>query len=143
MAAALLALVLAACGIAGSPVPSFDRVQFFFPQHDQPLGSGDMARLEGTVVFEDGCVWVRRADGERVLPLWPSDTQTGEINDLPAIQGPNLELLIETGSPTALGGSETDLATATELVGEIPDACAGDAFWVVSTVEMPPGGAPE
>lgn len=130
--------MLVACGTAGSPVPSFERVQFFFPQHDQPLGSGDMARLEGTVVFEDGCVWVRTAAGERFLALWPADTQTGEINDLPAIQGPDLALLIETGSPTALGGSATDLRTATELVGEIPDACAGDAFWVVSTVENRP-----
>jgi hypothetical protein len=139
---ALLAVTLVACGVAGSPVPSVERVQFFLPQHDQPLGSGDSARLEGTVAFEDGCVWVRTGDATRYLVLWPADAEAGEINDLPAVLGPDGGLLVETGSPTALGGSETDLTTATELVGEIPDACASDAFWVVSTVEMRPGGAP-
>jgi hypothetical protein len=38
----------------------------------------------------------------------------------------------------ALGGSEADLATATQLVGAIPGACASDGFWVVSTVESRP-----
>jgi hypothetical protein len=139
---ALLAVALAACGVAGSPVPSFERVQFFFPQHDQPLGSGDMARLEGTVVFEDGCVWVRTGDDTRYLVLWPADTEAGEINDMPAVLGPDGGLLVETGSPTALGGGSTSLAAATEIAGPIPEACADDAFWAVSTVEIRPGGEP-
>jgi hypothetical protein len=140
--AAASASTLAGCAV-GAPSPSFERVEFFFPRHDQPLGSGDMARLEGDVVFEDGCLWVRTADGARVLALWPADSEAGEINDMPAVIGPDGGLLVETGSPTALGGSSTSRTVATELVGPIPEACSGDAFWAVSTVEMRPGGAPQ
>jgi len=133
----LMAMTLAGCA-AGSASPSFERVQFYFPRHADPLGAGDAARLEGTTAFADGCLWIETEAGDRFLPLWPSDTTAGEINDLPAVLGPDSELLVETGSLTVLGGSQTDLATAAELVGAIPAACASDAFWAVSTVESRP-----
>lgn len=99
---------------------------------------GDAALLEGELQFADGCVWVEASDGSRFLILWPSNTGPGVINSLPAVVGPGRELLAETGEVTQLGGSETDLATAERLVGEIPAACSGDSFWVVSTVENRP-----
>ena len=81
--------------------------------------------------------------GPACSDLRPADSEAGEINNMAAVIGPDGGLLVETGSPTALGGSSTSRTAATELVGPIPEACSGDAFWAVSTVEMRPGGAPQ
>lgn len=119
-----------------SEVP--EPADFFFPQHGSPLGTGDLALLEGTLVAADGCLWIEAGDGSRHLVIWPSDTGRGMINGQPAVLGPGNELLAETGSHTMLGGSGTDAGTALRLAGEIPAACAGESFWVASTVESRP-----
>ena len=83
-------------------------------------------------MFADG--WIQPPTGDRLLVLWPSNTTLGKINDLPTPLGPDHELLVETGSVAHLGGSSTNLETVQDLVGTIPRACAGEAFWVASTV---------
>jgi hypothetical protein len=130
--AALLAL--AGCA-AEAPTPS--EPQIFFPRHASPAGTGDAALLEGRVGFADGCLFVEVADGSRYLVLWPSDTTLGRINSLPAVMGPP-DYPVEIGENLRLGGSEADRATAEELVGPIPERCALDGYWAVSTVDHSP-----
>ena len=110
----------------------------YFPRHDSVLGTGHLALLEGPLVFGDGCLWIKPSGGERHLILWPSNTTLGKINDLPVVLGPDHELLAETGSVARLGGRFTDLDQAQELVGPIPMACSGEAFWIAGTVENRP-----
>jgi hypothetical protein len=132
---AILLVLLAACTSA-PPTPTAGGV--FFPRHGSPLGAGDAALLEGVARFEDGCLWIRTASGERVLLLWPRDTTLGRLNSQPAVFGPGNALLYEVGDIAddvyGIGGSTTTLATARELVGEIPEPCARDSFWAVSSI---------
>ena len=130
------ALVLAGCATEPTPTPA----TFFFPQHANPLGTGHLARLDGVMLYEDQCLWVQPAPGERVLVLWPSDVILGNINNHPAILDPDRVLLVEAGSGATLGGSSVNLETAIQLVGPIPDRCAGDSFWEASTADSLGGG---
>ncbi len=133
---AVIALaVLAGCATE-PPEPTAPGV--FFPRHGSPLGVGDAALLEGVARFEDGCLWVETAAGERVLPLWPADTHLGRLNSQPAVFGPGNTLLFEVGDIAddvyGIGGSMTTPEIARDLVGEIPEPCAAGSFWVVSEV---------
>jgi hypothetical protein len=137
LAILLLLGPLAACAApagsqAASPAP------VFFPRHSSPLGQGDAALLEGVARFADGCLWIETPAGERVLLLWPADTRLGLLNSQPAVFGPGDALLYEVGDVAddvyEIGGSSTALDDARQLVGEIPESCARDAFWVVSDV---------
>jgi hypothetical protein len=136
---ASVALVLIGCG-AEPPAP--EPVELFFPQHDSPLGTGDAALLEGEAVFDDGCLWIQASDGMRFLPLWPADVQLGMIDSQPAVMAPSGGLLVEVGDAfrdvSRLGGSEASAEVARELVGEIPERCATDGFWVVADVLSAP-----
>jgi hypothetical protein len=103
------------------------------------LGGGDTALVEGIAVMAEGCLLHQAADGTRYLPLWPQDTRLGKINDLPAILGPNRDLLVEVGDidpndRVELAGSEVPRERATELVGAVPERCAVGRYWVVSDV---------
>lgn len=126
------AVFVAGCAAEASLTPTGS---VFFPRHAGLLGNGYEARLAGPLVFADGCVWIQPPDGDRFLILWPSNTILGKINDLPAVLGPDHELLVETGSVAVLGGRSTDLETAVQLVGPIPKRCAGEAFWEAGAVE--------
>jgi hypothetical protein len=128
------AAVLAGCASDPTPTPALSA---YFPRHASPLGTGHLALLEGPVVFKAGCIWVQSDPGDDFLILWPSNTTLGMINKLPAVLGPDRELLAETGDVVRLGGNTVDNETAQELVGKMPKACAGEAFWVVSTVNQP------
>ena len=130
-----VAVFLAACAAEASPTPA---ASVFFPRHASPLGAGDQALIEGQVVFANGCVWVQPSGRERLLVVWPSNTTLGKINDLPAVLGPDSELLVETGSVTRLAGRSTDLETARNLAGNIPEQCSTNGFWVASNVEDRP-----
>jgi hypothetical protein len=127
-----VAFFLAGCAAEPSPTPAESA---FFPRHSSPLGTGHLALLEGPLVFEDGCLWIKPADGDRFLVLWPSDTTLGKINNKPVVLGPQHLLLAETGDITLLGGNGTDLETALRVVPGIPKACAGEAFWIASMVD--------
>ncbi len=126
-------LVLAACG--GGPAPDDEP---YVPRHAAPFGIGDAALLQGTAVYEDGCLFIVAGDGTRYLPLWPVDALLGMINSEPAILGPDGELLVESGDAfvdiVELGGSEATAERAAEILGDIPERCANDRFWVVGDV---------
>lgn len=126
-----LALVLAGCAAEQAPTPA----EFFFPQHAGLRGNGFEAGLQGVVVYADRCLWVQSTAGERFLVLWPSDVVLSKINSRPAILDPERVLLVETGSGAILGGRSVDLQTAIQLVGPIPERCAGDSFWQASAVD--------
>ena len=134
-AAGCLLVVLAGCATE-PPTPSGSAV--FFPRHDSPLGTGEAALLEGRARFADGCLWVVTDAGDRFLLLWPADTELGLLNSQPAVFGPDRALLYEVGDIAddiyGIGGSETTPEIARQLVGEIPEPCARDSFWVVSEV---------
>jgi hypothetical protein len=134
-AAVACAVVVAGCATE-PPQPTGSGV--FFPRHDGPLGAGDAALLEGRARFVDGCLWVVTDANERVLLLWPADTELGLLNSQPAVFGPARRLLFEVGDIAddvyGIGGSMTTAETARELVGEIPEPCARGSFWVVSDV---------
>ena len=136
-------VVLLALASCETVAPSASAPEFFFPRHAGTLGTGDAALVEGIAVMEDGCLLLQTADGTRYLPLWPQDMHLGKINDLPAVLGPNRDLLAEVGdiNPTdrvELGGSEVPRARATELVGAIPERCAVGRYWVVGDVLTQP-----
>ena len=127
------ALLLAACGAEPSPSPG---ATFFFPQHGGLRGNGFEAALQGVVVYADRCLWVQSTAGERYLVLWPSDVILSNIGNGPAILAPtDRELIVETGSGAIIGGRRVDLETAIQLVGPIPERCAGDSFWEASAVD--------
>ena len=131
-------MVLAGCANQ-EPTPSPDGDGLFFPRHGSPLGVGDGALLEGELAFAAGCLVVHAVDGTRFLPLWPADTEPGVINAQPVVFGPGTRLLAETGITIRVGGGQVaDRAAAEELVGPIPERCAADAFWGVSTVDTRP-----
>jgi hypothetical protein len=128
--------LLVACS---ATAPTSSQAAFYFPRHAEPLGNGDHAVIEGVARLDDGCLSIVAADGAAYLPLWPADTELGMINSLPAIMSADGELLVEVGDidpndRVGLAGFETSQATAEELVGEIPERCQGDRFWVVENV---------
>jgi hypothetical protein len=134
----LLASVLLLAAGCATEAPEPTPPDVFFPRHGSPLGAGDAALLEGLPEYADGCLWVVAPNGARYLPIWPADTELGMLNSQPAVFGPERMLIYEVGDAFAdtvgLGGSETSAETARELVGEIPERCAADGFWVVSDV---------
>jgi hypothetical protein len=132
----VVAVLVAGC--AADPVETA-----FFPQHPTPLGAGYEAALEGRLVLQNSCLWIS-VSGLHVLVVWPSNTSFGKINDLPAVLGPDQELLVEVGSLVRLGGRSVDLETAQELAGrQFPRGCADSDFWVASSVESTPPATAE
>ena len=133
---ALWVVMLAAC--SATPQVSEESTELYFPRHDGPYGQGDMAGLEGSLTFRDGCIWLDATDGETYLPIWPSDTKPGVINSLPVVLMADDLLVVETGETRNFGGSQTDIARAEELAGPISEPCAGNSFWVVTRVDHLP-----
>jgi hypothetical protein len=134
--AILLVTALAACG---PPAPSAAEVEgLFYPRHEAPYGEGDMAGLDGTLEFRDGCLLIDSGDGSSLLPIWPRDTMPGVINNLPVILTVERVLVTETGEQRLFGGSQVDEARATELAGPIPEPCTADGYWIVTRVDRAP-----
>lgn len=128
----LVLVMLAGCSLA-------PQTTLPFPRHDAPYGQvGDGAALDGALTFRDGCLWLDGADGETFLPIWPSDTKPGVINSLPVVLMADDLLVVETGESGNFGGSQVNRARAEELAGTIPDRCATESFWVVTTVDRAP-----
>ncbi len=94
IAGSAVLLAVTSCGVTS---PTATAPEFYFPRHGGTLGGGDTALLEGIAVMGDGCLLLQTADGTRYLPLWPQNTRLGKINNLPAILGPDQELLVEVG----------------------------------------------
>jgi hypothetical protein len=133
---AAIVLALAAC--TGEETAPTRDPSVFLPRHSATVTDGPAARAEGHLRFAEGCLWLEQADGTRLLILWPSDAVLGMINSRPAVLGPGRVLLAETDARIALGGGEANRAAAEELVGPIPSRCAGDGFWIASTVATVP-----
>jgi len=142
-AAALSAIaMLTGCSAA----PAATSAGFFFPQHNSPLGEGDMALLEGVIRLEGSCLVLTADDGTTWLPIWPADVTVGRLNDLPTVVSPDGVLLVEVGDinpddRSQLGGSEVQ-PDNTELIGSIPDTCSAERYWAVTDVLNPPAGEP-
>lgn len=97
-----------------------------------------MAGLAGVLAFRDGCLWIDSADGATFLPIWPGDTMPGVINSLPVILMEDSDLVVETGEARLFGGSQVDAGRAAEIAGPIPEACAAEAYWLVTQVDRAP-----
>ena len=129
-------LILAGCGAA--PQASEEAAALYYPRHDAPYGQGDMAGFEGSLMFREGCLWLDLAGGPTFLPIWPSDTKPGVINSLPVVLMDDDLLVVETGETRNFAGSQIDPVSVEELVGPIPERCAGNSFWAVTRVDRLP-----
>lgn len=129
-------LILAACSAAPQAID--EATALYYPRHEAPYGQGEMAGVEGSLAFRDGCIWLDTAAGPTFLPIWPSDTKPGVINSLPVVLMEDDGLVVETGETRNFAGSQTDPVRVEELVGPIPEQCGRNSFWVVTSVDRLP-----
>lgn len=120
----LLLVTLVACG-AGAEAPK-DAATY------EPHGEGgNAALLEGTLTHEDDCFYVDTPEGERFLPVFPSDSVETHGSTL-TYAGTGFE----PGQGIALGGGETPRTADIAEAADIPSGCAEDvALWVVSQTD--------
>ena len=135
---ATLVWLLAACSTAPAPTPDpFGDI--YFPIHT--IGMQDSfptALAEGTLVMEDGCLFIRWPAGEENLVFWPAWVE---------IEGRPLRLIdrqsgatADVDGPIILGGGQFGLQTAPDHVRQLlggafpPERCARDHYWLASGI---------
>jgi hypothetical protein len=99
-------------------------------------GSGGLAALaEGTLILDNGCVWLEQDGGNRYLPIWPKETAVLEVNGALVISVRDERYSI--GTRLLLGGGESpSRALIEEAIGQrIPDQCFNGMMWSVSSVD--------
>ena len=117
----LLLVMLVACGGA-SEAP--EGVATYEPHGE----GGNAALLEGMLTHEEDCFYVDTTEGERFLPVFPSDSVETSGRTL-TYAGTGFE----AGAGIALGGGETPRTADIAEAAEIPSGCARDvALWVVN-----------
>lgn len=120
--------LLAGCGSSAPP-------GIYLPTYGSMNGM-PTALLEGTLIEEDGCLWIEAAD-DRWLVLWPSGTSV--ITD-------GGQLVVQSGAEPAVVGTRVSAGGGeygpgnyrfvVELIGEeVPSACqqAGH-YWLAGPV---------
>jgi hypothetical protein len=117
----LLLVTLAACG-SGAEAPE-DAATY------EPHGEGgNAALLEGTLTHEGDCFYVDTTEGERFLPIFPSDSVETSGSTLTYA-----DTAFEPGEGIALGGGETPRTADIAEAANVPSGCDQDvALWVVS-----------
>ena len=99
------------------------------------LQARPQALVHGRVTFANTCASVADNAGEPVTAIWPPDTQfdTSAADLGIVVQGVRFSL----GDPISMGGGEyTDEAYVESLVGEIPDDCRGNRYWLVTDLAI-------
>lgn len=118
---ALLLVMLVACG---GGAEAQDSVAAYEPHGE----GGNTALLEGTLTREDDCFYVDTREGDRFLPVFPTDSVETSGSTL-AYAGTDYE----PGQRIALGGGESSRTADVAGAANIPSGCAQDvALWVVS-----------
>lgn len=109
----------------------------FFPRWgcllcDRPLGA-----IVGTVVLEDGCLWIVPDHAQwRLLAIWPAGSTPQRSDGTIDIRDAKGERLASAGERLTFGGGERiDPADIASLIGrEPPPPCRGSRAWMVTGV---------
>lgn len=137
-------LATAPPGTASTPVPGPSPTDegVFFPTGAREDGYRDWA-AGGTLVEDEGCVFLRQEDGSLVLVLWPHGWSIerradGTLRILDDMGAP----VVEVGDQVTLGGGpvgrypgEPPEKLPEEIIGEpIPGRCTADGYFRTSGV---------
>lgn len=133
MVATLMTLLLVACSSAipaGLYVPTYG-----------PLNAWPTALLEGTLLEEDGCLWIESRD-IRWLVLWPGGSSVVEEGEQIVVRNGGERAVV--GSDVSAGGGEYGPEHYDFVVGligeEVPAACrVAGLYWLgydVQTVDQ-------
>jgi hypothetical protein len=127
----LIVLVLPACRGLDDPGAS---IGVFFPRYGS-MGSTPAALTEGRLEVKDGCLWLVRTVGTKILPIWPGGYGVrGMVGTLEVTDSAGHVVATE-GQSVRMGGGEYPVADARRLMGrEEPAACGGSGFWLVGAV---------
>ncbi|MFD1848022.1 hypothetical protein [Arthrobacter flavus] len=110
---------------AGSPLATYT-----------PTGvGGDAALLTGSLILEDGCVYIEASDSTRVLAYFP-DTDASWSDGVLTFFGTDYQL----GQTISLGGGASTVADTEENSASFftPESCRPDSRWIVSQVPPSP-----
>lgn len=102
--------------------------------HAGEEGVGDAAMLVGTLMLEDGCLYVREEaptlEPRRVLPVFPRTVRWDEARQV-VILGKHE---VPIGAGVTLGGGE--LHPASNVIEVAPDTCDSSVGFVANTMEL-------
>ena len=121
-----MATVLVVAGCASVAPPSL-----YFPTYG-PMNGLPTAELAGTLIEENGCLWVE-SDGSRWLVLWPGSARAVEADIGVVVREGTNEAVV--GEPVRMGGgeySDEHYEFVVDLIGEeIPPACrTSGLYWL-------------
>ena len=124
-------VVLPACRGLDDPGAS---TGVFFPRYGS-MGPTLLALTEGRLEVNDGCLWLVRTAGLKVLPIWPGGYGLrGTVGSLQVTDSAGHVVATE-GQHLRLGGGEYPVADARRLMGrDEPTACGGNGFWLVAPI---------
>ena len=127
----LIVSVLPACRGLDDPGAS---VGIFFPRYGL-MGSTPLALFEGRLQAKDGCLWLVRTVGTKILPIWPGGYGArGTVGSLQVTDSGG-QVVATEGQSLRVSGGEYPAADARKIMGrEEPAACGGSGFWLVGAV---------
>jgi hypothetical protein len=129
-----LVVLLSACRGLDDPGGG---VGVFFPRYGS-MGPTPLAIADGRLEVKDGCLWLVRTIGTRILPIWPGGYGLrGTVGSLQVTDSAG-RVIAGEGQTVRMGGGEYAVADARRLMGrEEPAACGGSGFWLVGGVTAP------
>jgi hypothetical protein len=129
--ALLLVFVAAACRGLDDPGARFG---IFFPRYGAMDGT-PLALTEGRLEVSDGCLWLVRASGMRVLPIWAGGSGLQRRDGSLQITDSAGRVVAAEGETVQMRGGEMPTDYARRLMGrEEPAACGGSGFWLVGAI---------
>ncbi len=131
MALAFLLTVATAC----SPSAPSD---VFLPTY-RPMSALPLALIDGTLVQEEGCLWLDSASG-RHLMLWPPGSSLVDLDGQRTVRNDGHTAVVGA-HVSAAGGEQKNYGFVVELIGrEVPEPCrASGQYWLgynIRTVEL-------
>jgi hypothetical protein len=98
------------------------------------------ARFEGRLEMREGCLWFTRADGSKVLPIWPGGFGLRSASGSLEVTDSSGRVVAVDGGTVISAGGETHVDDARRLMGRSePAACGGHGFWVVGEITASAG----
>ncbi len=121
---------LALCVVIAGCAPSAP-AGIFLPTYE-PMDTLPAALLQGTLIEEDGCLWIE-SDNSRWLVLWPDATYASVEDDQLVVYSGGDRAVV--GARVSAGGGEygaQDEAFVADLIGEaVPAACQQSGlYWL-------------
>ncbi len=122
------ASLLAGCGSSAPP-------GIYLPTYGS-MNALPTGLLEGTLVEEDGCLWIEPDDTRRLV-LWPGGTSVANDGDQLVLQSAGEQVIV--GTQVSSGGGEYgpgNYRFVVELIGEeVPSACQQTGlYWLAGSV---------